>query len=111
MTRNERIASIRARAGNLSQNLDDIAKHQEKPDLSGLSTADLRLYIALMRKGCGCSALANVSILEVTESALTSARHSGYGMALTTFELDRLTQAEQAALDAIRERVIWPQNA
>lgn len=109
-TRTERIASIRARADRLAENLDGLAEDQEKPDLSDLSVADLQLYIALMRKACGCLALANVSILEVTESELTAARHRGYGMALTTCDLDRLTQSERAALDEISERVIWPVN-
>jgi hypothetical protein len=71
---------------------------------------ELQLQISLLRKAYGCPALVDVSILDVTEGELIAARHSSYGMSLTTFDLGPLTPAEQEALDATRERVFWPSN-
>ncbi len=74
------------------------------------SDSELQLLLSLTSKAHGCLALAGLSLLEMTENELIAARHSGYGMSLTSFDLDRLTLAEQAAHHALAERVILPTN-
>lgn len=57
-------------------------------------------------KALVCPTLADVSLWEMTEFEFTAVRHSGYGISITTFDLDRLSRAKQTALDVLRERVI-----
>jgi hypothetical protein len=104
-SRTERIASIRERAEKLAGCFDELAREHSRPDFSGLSDKELQLMISLTTKAHGCSALVGVPLLEKTECELIAASHSGYGMALKSFDLNRLTPAEQAKYNSLAKRV------
>jgi len=108
--RQEKMKVLRTRVGKLAKNVHELTTNQVRPDFSNLTDMELQLSISLMRKACGCPALANLSLLDLTEGELVSARHSGYDNLLTTLDQDRLMQPEQAMLSTLWEKVIWPDD-
>jgi len=95
MTRRaERIASIRKKAGKISGGLDELVKNQEWPDYSCLNADELSLFVTLTRKAYDCDDLMHV------------AEHHP----VKTFDLNRLTAAEQGNFQVLAERVDISQN-
>lgn len=92
------LADIRNRVDRLSQKVD-----LRRFDV--LSNQELRLAIALYRKGKGCPSLAYHAVLESTESELISAIHAGYGFDLKLFDEERLSPGELQKLEELQNRV------
>ena len=90
MTRRaERIASIRKKAGKISGGLDELVKNQELPDYSSLNADELLLFVTLTRKAYDCDDLMRVAERDPVK----------------TFDLNRLTAAEQDTFQVLAELV------